>query len=62
MKHNRIPAALWGAVVALLVVFMSVCSADVAAADTTPAWTGTFDNFHSSGWNSSANSRRPTAR
>ncbi|HJP78826.1 MAG TPA: cellulose binding domain-containing protein [Pseudonocardiaceae bacterium] len=53
MKHTRIQAALWGAVVALLVVFMSVGSADVAAADTTPAWTGTFDNFHSSGWNSS---------
>jgi hypothetical protein len=53
MSHNRVRARLWAALVALLVVLLSWGSADVAAADTSPAWTGTFDNFHTSSWNSS---------
>jgi hypothetical protein len=52
MTHNRIRSSLWGAVVALLVVFISLGSANVAAADTSPAWTGTFNNFHAASWNS----------
>ncbi|HEX4225642.1 MAG TPA: cellulose binding domain-containing protein [Pseudonocardiaceae bacterium] len=53
MRHTRVRATLWAALVAVVVVFMSWGSADVAAADTTPAWTGTFDNFHGTSWNSS---------
>ncbi|HEY4457678.1 MAG TPA: fibronectin type III domain-containing protein [Pseudonocardiaceae bacterium] len=53
MTHTRVRATLWAAMVALLVVFISWGTADVAAAGTSPSWTGTFDNFHTSGWNSS---------
>ncbi|HEY4022499.1 MAG TPA: cellulose binding domain-containing protein [Pseudonocardiaceae bacterium] len=53
MTHTRARASLWAAMIALLVVLISWGTADVAAAGTSPSWTGTFDNFHTSGWNSS---------
>lgn len=53
MRHNRIRATLLAGVVALLTVFTMWGSTGLASADTTPAWTGTFDNFHTAAWNAS---------
>jgi fibronectin type 3 domain-containing protein len=61
VSHNRIRgrlalAVVWAAALALLISFVSWGSADAGAvtpSSSSPAWTGTFDNFHSSGWNSS---------
>jgi fibronectin type 3 domain-containing protein len=51
MVHNRIRVAIMAALVALLVGLLSWGTADVAAAGTSPSWSGTFDNFHTSSWN-----------
>jgi fibronectin type 3 domain-containing protein len=59
---NRLLSCLYsglGCAVAVLVGILVVASASAAipnttlAASSSPAWAGTFDNFHTSGWNSS---------